>query len=282
VEYCSNIPAIFQGYRRAILFVFGPLGEMPYKKAQGKESTRKRHFAGQMARLEQHKPPKGLGKGRRRMNDQDSDQTAVAGLSKDGERGVDRVRRVLIDPLIVDGLTRARGVTVEAHGVMLDKLCHRLAYLDAALLEVLREAVLRLAEGALRNQWPAFATIWNTAVRLQSPPDVELPIMTTWLTSIEGPRAQAGGYIVELRAWLRKHGRPPGSYDVVQIKASADENRRRLARLREAAELGRCSADDLGWIEDYELAQARCDALVSEGKARRAAAQVELASGAVA
>lgn len=195
-------------------------------------------------------------------------------VDKRPESGAARVRRVLIAGLADAGVVRGKGVTVDAHAALCDKLCDRLAYLEEPLLIVLREAALRLAEGVLHNQWPGFATVWNMAVRLQAPPDVDLPIMTTWLTSIEGPRALAGGYIVELRSWLRQHGVPPGSYDLVQIKGRAADNQRRVERLRAMAVVGRCGGDDLDWLTRYDRAHAYCRALVAEGDAKRAAAAV--------
>lgn len=87
---------------------------------------------------------------------------------------------------------------------------------------------------------------------------------------------------MELRAWLRRHGRPPGPYEVTQIRTQAEENRRRLARLSEAAAVGRCTDADLDWMQRYSQALERCEALVAEGDARRAAARAGVAGGGAA
>jgi len=188
------------------------------------------------------------------------------------ESGRVRVRRVLVSGLQADGLVRARGVTVAAHEAGIDRLCDKLAYLDEPLLIVLRDSVLRLAEGALRHQWPAFASVWNIAVRLQPPPDRETTIMTTWLVSRAGPAARSAGYLVELYEWLRRHGVPPTEYALSQLRVEADDNRRLRARLERAVAADRASAGDRAWLEAYQRTESHCEALLAEGEARRAAA----------
>lgn len=182
-----------------------------------------------------------------------------------------RVRRCLIDPLQADGLVRPKGVTVEAHQTFLDKLADRLGYLDDALLSTLAEMVLSWAEGPQRNLWPAFATIWNAAIRLRPPPDDERHIMTTWLVSRAGPMAREAGHLVELHQWLRKCGMPPGDHAMKTIREEAAENARTRARLARAVEEGRATASEREWLSGYLRALAYCEALVADGEARRAA-----------
>ncbi len=181
------------------------------------------------------------------------------------------VRQYLIQPLEAAGLQRNARQRVADHDALLDKMQDRLGYLAPDLLTVLAEAILRLAEGPLHNTWPTWATIWNNATRILPPPDDESHIMTTWLASIEGPVARSGGYLVELHSWLRRHGRPPGSYDMSKIRERAAENQRRRVRIEEWVAKGHAKAEDREWLDAYLRAQAQCEALVAMGEAKRVA-----------
>lgn len=184
-----------------------------------------------------------------------------------------RVRLLLIEPLVAEGLQRPRGHqhTADSHAAFLDRLQDRLAYLDPANLEVLRHVILRLAEGPFMNTWPAMATILNNAHRLAPPPDA--PIVASWLASVEGPQAAAAGHLVELHAFLVRHGRPPLAWDLDRIRDDARDNGQRCERSRERLAAGRdLSADDAGWLAAYDRRLAACQALVQGGVARRAAA----------
>jgi hypothetical protein len=191
--------------------------------------------------------------------------------------GKAKVRALLIAPLEAAGLQRPKGKghDVATHDAMLDRLQDRLAYLDPALLAVLVDVVIGLADGPARNIWPAFATILNNAHRLQRPPDTDLPIVTSWLVSVEGPRAEAGGYLVELHSFLRKHGRPPSAFDMAEIRERAAENVRRRVRVAEWIDAGLTAgrAEDVDWLRAYDERLAYCRDLVRQGVAKRAAMQ---------
>ncbi len=182
-----------------------------------------------------------------------------------------KVREYLIQPLERAGLVRPPKMTAAEHEAMLDKLQDRLGYLPPELLSTLAEVLLRLAEGPLLNRWPAFATIWNNAMRLMPPPDDEAHIMTSWLASIEGPVARSGGYLVELHEFLRRHGRPPGSYEMGKIREAAADNGRRRQRIEEWIAKGHAKGEDRQWLDWYLRRLAQCEALVRAGEDKRAA-----------
>lgn len=182
-----------------------------------------------------------------------------------------RVRALLIQPLDAAGLVRSPRIKAADHEAMLDRLQDRLGYLPDGLLSALCEAVLRIAEGPLQHHWPAYATIWNTACRLMPPPDDESHIMTSWLASIEGPVARAGGYLVELHAFLRRFGRPPGSFEMSKIRTDAQDNQRRRLRVEEWITKGHAKTEDRDWLDWYLRRLAECEALVAGGEAKRAA-----------
>jgi hypothetical protein len=182
------------------------------------------------------------------------------------------VRAVLIAPLAQAGLRRAPGVSLGDHDAFLQRLTERLAYLDTPALTVLAELVLDIAEGKLHNQWPSFATIWNTCQRVQRmpPPDEERHIMTTWLRSRGGPVAQQGGYLVELHGHLARRGTPPNDYELSKIKERAADNARQLARWSQKAAEGTASPDELNWLDRYTRQTLYCQQLVAGGERARA------------
>lgn len=182
------------------------------------------------------------------------------------------VRAVLIEPLVDAGLRRAPGVSLADHDAFLQRLVERLAYLDAPALLVLAELVLDIAEGKLHNQWPSFATIWNTCQRVQRmpPPDEERHIMTTWLRSRGGPVALQGGYLVELHGHLQRRGAPPNDYELTKIKERAADNARQCARWSQKRREGTASPDEVAWLDRYDRQSQYCLQLVEGGERARA------------
>lgn len=186
------------------------------------------------------------------------------------ESARERVRRCLIRPLEAEGAVRPKGVTLAEHEAALVKLAERLAYLDEPMLVTLHEVVRGLMVGPLRREWPPFLVIWNQAVRLRPPPDDERHIMVTWLRSVEGPVARAGGYLVELHDWLRRFGRPPDAYSLTRIKAAAQEAARDREMITARIERGTATQADRAWLDGYLRQTAYCEALVAGGEERRA------------
>lgn len=182
-----------------------------------------------------------------------------------------RVRALLIQPMEAAGMVRPPRMRAMDHDDLLDRMQDRLGYLPDGLLSALAEALIRLGEGPLQHHWPAWATIWNTACRLMPPPDDESHIMTSWLASIEGPVARAGGYLVELHAFLRRTGRPPGSFEMSKIRADAQDNQRRRERVQEWIVKGHAKTEDRDWLDHYLRRLAHCEALVARGEEKRAA-----------
>lgn len=193
-------------------------------------------------------------------------------------RGRAVVRAELVEPLQADGLVRPPRETAASHAAMIDRLCDRLAYLDAGQLAVLREVVLRAAEGEARNRWPAFATIWNLAVRLYPPPDEEDRLIASWFASVEGPKARDQGFMVELYLFLRRMHRPPGQYELKGLREEAAENARRRVRVEEWLRAGRAQPSEADWHARYTAMQARCLRLVEAGEERRQSGQSGVAA----
>jgi hypothetical protein len=128
---------------------------------------------------------------------------AVAGAEVEAE-GRRAVREVLVTRLDGAGMMRRKGVTEAEHREWVGRLVDRLAYMSRANLAVLADHLLVLGEGKLRAEWPREVTILGWAEGLQARPIEDAPIVQSWLRSVEGPVAVAGGFEVELLRFLRK------------------------------------------------------------------------------
>jgi hypothetical protein len=166
--------------------------------------------------------------------------------------GKARVMRVLITPLVDAGMTRHGRMTVEQEQAMIERLVARLAYMSEGSLEALAEVVGSHARGRSRNAWPAELSICNWARRIEEPPATVSRLVRSMLQSASGDAAEAGGYLVELFRYLRKHGRPPTEtycYDL--IRSQAEDNQRRRARIRADLERGAVRSSDQVWLQHY-------------------------------
>lgn len=163
----------------------------------------------------------------------------------------DRVRGLLLARLDEAGLRRPRGATVEGWEAVRARLVRQLAYMDDENLKTLADLVLDHAGGRRRDESPSEIVIRSLAHALQAPPFEERRIVRSWLASVEGPQAEAGGYLVELFRFLRRTGRPPLAFDMARLREEADENRRGVALIRERIDRGTAQAADRQWLSAY-------------------------------
>jgi hypothetical protein len=182
-----------------------------------------------------------------------------------------RVRRVLIDRVEGAGLVRARSVTAEAHRKGLGKLAEHLAHMTEENLETLAEVVIGNAAGRAGNEWPAETLVRQWAQALQPAPPRQHRIVTSWLASVAGPDAEAGGYLVELYRFLLRRSVPPSPYDLRLIGEQASENNRRCVLIRDRLARNCATAEDRGWLAAYERDQRDARRVMEEGRARREA-----------
>lgn len=179
------------------------------------------------------------------------------------KEGKARVRSILIDPLIAQGMSRGR-MTLMQEREFLNSIEARLAYMSEENLAALGETVAALAKGKLQNQWPTEITICNWARRLQVPPAGASRLVRSMLQSAAGERAQIEGHLTELMLHLKKYGAPPNDYGWSMIRQKADENKGRMARIEREQQVGSASPSDLAWLRGYmaqrEMAQAIRDA----------------------
>jgi len=197
------------------------------------------------------------------------------------EAGRAVVREVLVNRLNAAGLRPRKGCTAAAQAKIMDHLVQGLSYMTPDNLATLAESILIHAAqpGPDRGLWPREVLIRGWAQVLQSRPFRLHPIVASWLRSREGPVALAGGYLVPLLRWLKRHRRPLLVYDMTLVRQEAEELQKRLTDIRARLDQG------YSWPGDHELMEAwardHAEALqyVDEGSAARALKAAQAAQG---
>lgn len=172
------------------------------------------------------------------------------------------VRELLIEPFDPLGLSRPKDLKVMQFEKMLSGFENNLSYMRRENLHQLRLFVEANLEGPNQNRWPAPAAIYKWARDIQSEPEGNTELVVSWLQSVEGPLAVDGGYVVELRNDLKKYRKPIGEIQLRLIRKRADENRHKLAVIREQVAVGRATNEELDWANAYERAFQACKAIV--------------------
>lgn len=170
------------------------------------------------------------------------------------------------------GLGRPKGLTEASYAEMLKGLVEWLAYMQVENLKTLAEIVV---EAALigRGKCPSEVFIKQTAKNLQDKPAIENRIFTSWLASVEGPKAQQGGYLVELFRFLRVRNAPPSGYDIRKIHEEADANQRTRYMISGRLERDVATPEDRAWMAAYAADKAAANDIVWAGAERRARKQ---------
>lgn len=180
------------------------------------------------------------------------------------------VRDLLVGRVNAAGLVRRKGMSAEAHDAVLGRLCEHLAYMTPENLRTLAELVIEAGDGPARTWWPAEVTVRGLASALQQRPITQHRIVTSWLASVEGPVAEAGGWLVELYRFLCRHRRPPMAMDQRQLREEAAENNRRMGIVQDRIERGAAQDADRAWLAKYLEDGREARAIVDAGRAARA------------
>lgn len=180
-----------------------------------------------------------------------------------------RVARLLWDRLDAAGMRPPARQKAEAHAVMRERLTARLAYLSDANLMTLAEVVIDQGGGAAHDRMPGEASILGLARGLQAEPVAQKRIVTSWLASIEGPKALAAGHEVALFRFLRRTGRPPMPFDLTRIAEQAREDRRRVELIEDRIARDVAAQDDRDWLSAWLRDRELVRGIVAEGAARR-------------
>lgn len=166
------------------------------------------------------------------------------------------------------GLVKPRKLTAEAFDRYRDRLVEAFDHMSAENLDTLAEIVIDASDDK-RPEWPVERQIRHLAAAIEPRPFAEKRIVKSWLSSVEGPLALSGGYLVELYRHLRARGTPPGKFDVVQMREEAANNRRMLAAIAGRRARSSASRDDIAWAEAYARDAAAAEDIVAAGAARR-------------
>lgn len=179
------------------------------------------------------------------------------------EAGKQRVRELLINPLVEIGLQKSRKMTQKDHEAGLVKLGNVLAYMDGENLSALKVLVLDSADGQWKEHWPPFVGILEMAKTLQKPPASDSEMVLSFMRSAAGPRALEAGYHVELYRSL-KNGQPPRSESAYNVLSRrADVLRLDVGRARERLEREAGSEDDHAFVKWFEKIDAHVRGLIS-------------------
>lgn len=180
----------------------------------------------------------------------------------------DRIRSRLFDPL---GFRFARGTDPEFAKKTLNGIADDLSYMSDANLSALRDVLQTKGEGSSRNFWPDRATFLAFAERIQRRPIADMPGLSSWFGSVEGPRAAEQGILVETFLYIADRKMPPvtdAARRIVATKAAENARRLQIVKERRAAGLS-INADDLAFERWYRDQLDRCDALMRQERAKR-------------
>jgi len=203
------------------------------------------------------------------MGEQVAGEGAAEGEEKEGREAV---RALLLARLDAAGMVRAKGQSAEAHADLRARLVDHLSYMTVPNLMTLAELMMDRATGPGRNLWLAEVVIWAMARDIQPRPAERHRIISSWLSSVRGPEAEAVGELVELYRFLRRVKLPPGPMDQRKIREEAVENNRRREIIRSRIDRGVASAEDTDWMARYAADEREARGLVDAGRAKRGAA----------
>jgi hypothetical protein len=164
---------------------------------------------------------------------------------------------------------------------MIDRLVDHLSYLAPVNLDILADHMISHAAdatGPAKGCWPAEVLTRSWAHALQTMPPKRAPIVASWLRSVEGPTAEAGGYLVELYRHLIRHPVPVLAWTLTNIRGEAAENNRRIGLIQDRIERGTVQAADRAWLEAYRADEREARDLIDQGRILRQSKSAESAA----
>jgi hypothetical protein len=108
------------------------------------------------------------------------------------------------------------------------------------------------------------------AEALQPRPWAMKRIVSSWLASVRGPEAEAGGWLVQLYRFLRDKPRAPLPGDILALQRQSADDSRSVALIRDRMARGVQRPDDQQWLAAYLADEAQARAFVDQGRAKRA------------
>jgi hypothetical protein len=184
-----------------------------------------------------------------------------------------RVADVFLQRVDDAGMVRPKAMTVAKFEELRKRLCGDFAYLSAESLVALADYTIDVGKGAFSHVWPPEAAIRAYGFSLEDRPILEHPIVTSWLASVEGPPAIAGGFEVELFRALRKTPVPVAAFRLREIREEAEANARRIELEQGRIDRGTATSEGRRWLEVYLRDRKLVRKIVEDGARRREAKQ---------
>lgn len=177
-----------------------------------------------------------------------------------------RVRRLLISPLMRDGMRFRHGTPDDAQKKALDGLADDLAYMTDRGLEALRIWALRNGEGSSKCFWPTRVSMIGKAEDFERRDLEELPALARWFASTAGQAALDGGRLAAEYAFWTRYKRPPVKpEDRKRVADRAAEWTVKAERIRDRVSRGlQPLHDDADWLNWYDRTTKRAAELVSK------------------
>lgn len=178
----------------------------------------------------------------------------------------DRVRRLVLHPLIADGMRFRHGTAEDVQRKHLDRLADELSYMSDKGLEAVRIWMRSHGDGAQRTFWPSMVAVLSTAEAFEPRALEELPALARWFGSEAGRAALAGDRLVAEFLFWQKFKRPPvAAQEKAKVAARAADWSRRVTLIEERVARGLSPLyDDEEWLRWYRSIEARVKALVDQ------------------
>ena len=183
----------------------------------------------------------------------------------------DRVRRLVIGPMVDAGFRFKKGTDPDKEKTNLNRMADALDYLGDDKLAILREVLMTKGEGTQKHFWPSYATVIGWAEAIQPRALEDVPEILGWFKSRAGEQALDGGRLVaEFQFWQAKKRPPlsPAEQGMVERKARDLTDRAAVVADKITRDVGRRPGDDefLRWYNDLH---DRLVKLVRDGQAAR-------------
>lgn len=142
--------------------------------------------------------------------------------------GEKRVKDLLIEPLLRQGLGKPTTVDKAGFAAMQTDLCQRLAYMSPVSLEALAQVCAAHPGGPQKDRFPIGRDILDHAGKIQPPSDDGSPLLRAVFSQQLGLDALVEGFAPELYGEIKRVRKWPNPFVVNQIKGRASDNIRRM------------------------------------------------------
>jgi len=187
--------------------------------------------------------------------------------------GKDRVRLMLWQRLKEAGVRPCLKMTEATFDQMQARVVSRLAYMSETGLTTLAETLISVIASRQGDRCPGEVVVLGYAEAIEKRPFEQHPIVTSWLSSVEGPAAEAGGYHVALYRWLRRNAPPPPlKFDMLKIKEQAQRDHSRNTLLQDRLSRGVISDDERAELTMWERDRDAVEKMIDQGRRARAVA----------